>query len=111
MTIPNSADGEVPQGSDPSAGKSYKRWILFWKHFRKKHNAGYKKLVKGVLDVLEGSAPNITRIKFSAVEDASAKADSKDYGSERRITLYTAVWHKVVAEQTSTKKRKYSRRR
>jgi hypothetical protein len=111
MTIPDSGDGDTPGDSDPSAGKSYKRWIIFWKRFRKKHNAEYKKLVKAVLDVLEGNAPNIKSITFFALEDASAKVDLTDHGSERRITLYTPVWHKVVDGQTSARKRTYPRRR
>jgi len=106
MTIPDSTDGEAPGNADPSAGKSYKRWILFWKYFRKKYNAEYKKLVKAVLDVLDGTVSGIKSITFVALEDSSAKVDAKDNGSERRITLYTPPWHKVVHEQTSARKQK-----
>jgi hypothetical protein len=111
MTVPDSGDGESPSSSDPSGGKSYKRWIVFWKQFRKKHNAQYKKLVDGVHDVLTGNVHGITRITFNAVEDASARVKVDDFGSERRITLYTPVWHKVALARTSARKRNYPRRR
>lgn len=112
MTIPDSPDGELPSGSDPSAGKSYKRWILFWKHFRNKHKRPYDELVTAVHDVLKGSKPAIKSIKFDAVEDASARVVVNDSGSERLITLCTPVWHKVVPAPTVPKRRgRYPNRR
>src|ERR1700730_13882296 len=103
MTIPDSSDGESPGSSDPSGGKSYKRWIIFWKQFRKKYPAKYKKLVNGVLDVLNGTTPNITYITFQAVEDSSASVDVIDSGSERAITLYTPIWYKAVSIAKASK--------
>lgn len=94
ILIPDSADGDSP-GSDPSSGKSYKRWIIFWKDLRKKDKANYKKLVKAVLEVLDGSKPAIKSITFTATEDATIKVTCVDTGSNRAITLFTPKWHKV----------------
>ena len=95
LLIPDSNDGETPGGSDPSSGKSYKRWIIFWKQLRKKDKANYKKLVKGVLAVLNKTVAGIKSITFSATEAAAIDVDIKDTGSNRAITLFTPVWHKV----------------
>ena len=94
ILIPDSADGDAP-GSDPSSGKSYKRWIIFWKGLRKKDKASYKKLVKAILDVLSGGAPAIKSITFTATEARSISVDVTDMGSKRVITLNTPPWHKL----------------
>lgn len=104
LLIPDSADGDAPTGSDPSSGKSYKRWIIFWKDLRKKDKANYKKLVNGVLEVLVGSVPAIKSITFSSTEDKSIKVDIKDTGSNRAITLLTPAWHKVKNAKIVKKK-------
>lgn len=103
MTIPDSGDGDSPGSSDPSTGKSYKRWIIFWKDLRKKDKVTYKKLVKGVLEVLDGSKPAIKSITFTALEDTTIDVDINDSGSMRVITLYTPKWHKVKSAKASKK--------
>lgn len=108
ILIPDSGDGEVPS-SDPSAGKSYKRWIIFWKDLRKKDKANYKKLVKGVLNVLDGTVTGIKSITFSATESNIIDVKIKDLGPNRVITLFTPKWHQVknvVAVKKAPKKKK-----
>lgn len=107
MTIPDSPDGESPGSSDPSAGKSYKRWIIFWKQFRKKNPTIYKKLINSVLDVLNGTAAGITSMTFQAVEDSSTSLSiSPNSTGNRAFTLYTAVWHKGLPLAKASKKKK-----
>ena len=108
ILIPDSGDGEVPS-TDPSAGKSYKRWIIFWKDLRKKDKASYKKLVKkGVLEVLDGTVTGIKSITFSATESNSISVGIVDTGNKRAITLFTPKWHKVknLAVKKAAKKKK-----
>lgn len=107
ILIPDSADGDTP-ASDPSAGKSYKRWIIFWKDLRKKDKPNYKKLVKGVLNVLDGTTAGIKSITFSAVESNSISVDIVDTGNKRVITLSTPKWHRVrsLAVKKAARKKK-----
>jgi hypothetical protein len=110
VLIPDSLDGEgPPPTSDPSAGKGYKRWIIFWKDLRKKDKASYKKLVKGVLNVLDGTTTGINSITFAAKENNTIKVDIVDTGTKRAITLFTPKWHKVknlAAVKKAAKKKK-----
>src|SRR5262249_39566064 len=102
MLIPDSSDGDAP-ASDPSSGKSYKRWIIFWKNLRKKDKVSYKKLVKGVLDVLDGTTSGIKSITFFATEDASIRVDISDSGNRRTITLLTPKWYNVQSAKAAKK--------
>jgi hypothetical protein len=104
MTIPDSADGDSPGSSDPSTGKSYKRWIIFWKRLRKNDSANYKKLVKGVLDILLNPASPIKSITFEGMEDSTIKVTVKDTGPNRKITLFTPKWHELPALKAGSKK-------
>lgn len=113
MLIPDSADGDGPGStlsSDPSSGKSYKRWIIFWKDLRKKDKPCYAKLVKGVLDVLNGTVAGIKSITFSATESNTIKVDITDMGPRRVITLFTPKWYKVPTLATARKARRRKKR-
>lgn len=103
VLIPDSADGEAPV-PDPSSGKSYKRWIIFWRDLRKKDKVNYTKLVNGVLDVLTGGAPAISSITFSATESNAINVTVVDTGPRRVITLFTPTWHKVKSASPKKKK-------
>jgi hypothetical protein len=110
ILIPDSLDGDGPApGSDPSSGRGYKRWIIFWKDLRKKDKPSYRKLVRAVLDVLDGTVAGIKSITFAAIEDSAIKVTVKDVGTNRAITLFTPKWHKVktvVAVKKAAKKKK-----
>lgn len=104
LLIPDSPDGENPD-IDPSSGKSYKRWIVFWRDLRKKDKATYKMLVKSVLQVLNGKATAIKSITFSATEKNTIDVDVEDTGSNRAINLITPAWHGVKGAKVLKKKR------
>lgn len=113
MLIPDSVDGDGPGSSlssDPSSGKSYKRWIIFWKDLRKKDKVNYAKLVNGVLSVLNGTAASIKSITFSATESNGIKVDITDKGTNRIITLFTPKWYKVPSLATARKAVKKKKR-
>ncbi len=106
MTIPDSVDGEWPGGPDPSSGKSYKRWIIFWKHFRKNHPSIYNRLINSVIEVLNGTASGITSMTFKAVEDSSTSLSiTPNSSGNRAFTLYTAPWHKQLPKAKPAKKK------
>lgn len=101
LLIPDSTDGNTP-APDPSSGKSYKRWIIFWKKFRKKHPNSYKVLIDKILEVLEGHEPNIVGLLFQAIEtdnDGDVGTGYEDIdlpaGTFRRMTIVTKSWDKV----------------
>jgi hypothetical protein len=107
LMIPDSADGESPGNSDPSGGKGYKRWIIFWKQFRKKYPNKYANLVNGILDVLNEAAgtAGIRSITFAALEDSSASVSITDIGSNRSVTVYTPVWYRGVTVRKAPKQK------
>jgi hypothetical protein len=100
LIIPDSGDGETPH-PDPSNGKSYKRWLIFWHNFRNKFASQYNALIDEVMSVLNLKEPTVQAMKFAAVEAAS---DAEvgigiDYYTDlttgyytKRFTLWTKNW-------------------
>jgi len=95
FNIPDSHDGEIPGGADPSAGRSYKRWIIFWHRLRDNYAGVYNDVVDLVYNPL--NAPGgVQALMFTANQGNNPTAvPSNPSANVNLITLTTPFWHAI----------------
>jgi hypothetical protein len=95
FNIPDSHDGEIPAGADPSAGRSYMRWVIFWRRLRHNYSGVYNNVVDLVYNPL--NAPGgVQALMFTANQGNNpAAVSSNPTANVNLITLTTPFWHAV----------------
>jgi hypothetical protein len=101
LDIPDSNNGEGPDDGQ-GQGQSGRRWVIFWRRFRKKFPLQYNLLVDEVLKVLRMNEPAVKGMNFSAIE-AQSNSDvgltisyRQLYGQNYKVfCLQTKPWHQV----------------